>query len=712
MSVIQSIRDRYARIAVIAIAVALSGFILMDAFTGRSRLFGGGNSTTIGKVNGENIDYADFARKVKAQEDQAQQQNYELNDATRQQIIESVWNQEVDQALLKDEFDELGLTVGKKEMNDVLFGANPPQDLKQGFTDPQTGQYNALSAQQYFANLKKSGTPEQKAQMNAYLESLEYQQEVAKYAALLSNSIYYPKWFLEKENTDNSLMAKVAYVSVPYSTISDSAVKVSDDEIKAYINDHKDEFDQKEPTRSIAYISFSAAPTKADSAVVFQQVEALKPQFAAAKDPGTFITQQGSSLDFSDQYFGKSTIQVPNKDSIFALPNGGVYGPYLDQSNYVLARKIDEKTMPDSAKVRHILIQTNNPQTRQTLLDDSTAKKRIDSIALAIKNGASFDSLAQRFSDDKSSAVKGGVIDYFPQGQMVKAFNDSVFNGKVGERKIVKTEFGYHLVEILDQKGSQPYYKIAYLAKPIVASQETDNSASNRASEFAGNSRDQKAFDAAFDKDLRGKGYAKLIAADIRPMDFSINGLGASREFVKAIFDADKGSVLQPYRVGDAYVVAVVTDVQEAGLQSVAKAKPTVEPILRNQKKAAQIKQKIGKVSSLDAVAAATNQQVQSTDSLRFSGERNPALGYEGKVLGAAFNPDNRNKVVPEPIEGQAGVYALRVDNVTSTSVMAGNIDEQRKNLIAQARQTMQYRPPTEVLKKNASIKDNRSKFY
>src|SRR6476661_7406028 len=98
MSVIQSIRDKYARIAVIAIAVALSGFILMDAFTGRSRLFGGGNSTTIGKVNGENIDYADFARKVKAQEDQAQQQNYELNDATRQQIIESVWNQEVDQA--------------------------------------------------------------------------------------------------------------------------------------------------------------------------------------------------------------------------------------------------------------------------------------------------------------------------------------------------------------------------------------------------------------------------------------------------------------------------------------------------------------------------------------------------------------------------------------------------------------------------------------
>ena len=189
---------------------------------------------------------------------------------------------------------------------------------------------------------------------------------------------------------------------------------------------------------------------------------------------------------------------------------------------------------------------------------------------------------------------------------MVKAFNDFVFNGKVGERQVVKTEYGYHLVEILGQKGSQPYYKIAYLAKPIDDSAETDNLANNQASQFAGDSRDTKAFDAAYDKNLRGKGYAKLIAADIRPTDYSINGLGASREFVKAIFEAKQGTVLQPYRVGDAYVVATVTGVEEAGLQSVAKARATVEPILRNQKKATQIKEKIGKVTTIEAISTAS----------------------------------------------------------------------------------------------------------
>jgi peptidyl-prolyl cis-trans isomerase D len=207
--------------------------------------FSAATATTLGTVNGEKIEYADFSRRVKAQEDQAQAQGYQMNDATRQQVIESVWNQEVDRTILKDEFEELGLMVGKKEMNDLLFGANPPQDLKQGFTDPNTGVYNALSAQQYFANLKKSGTPEQKTQMNAYLESLEYQQMVGKYAALLANSIYYPKWFLERQNADNSQMARVSYVGVPYTTIPDSAVKITDDEIKAYVSAHEDDLSRK-----------------------------------------------------------------------------------------------------------------------------------------------------------------------------------------------------------------------------------------------------------------------------------------------------------------------------------------------------------------------------------------------------------------------------------------------------------------------------------
>ena len=710
MSVIQKIRDKYARWAVVAIALSLLGFILMDALAGRGSIFGQ-QSTTIGKINGKKIDYIEFNKKVQAQEDMARAQGYDMGEAGRQQVIESVWSQEIMQQLLQEQIDELGLTVGKKELNDMLFGANPPQDLRQNFSDPNTGVYNAQAAQQYINQVKSQGTPEQKAQFNDYLGQLEFGRLTEKYATLLSSTIYFPKWFIEKQNADNSLVGRASYVSVPYTTISDSAVKVSDDDIKAYMNDHKEDFEQKEETRSISYVVFNASPSSADSAAVRQQLESLKGQFAAAPNAGQFIAQQGSAISFADQYFGQSQIQVPNKDSIFALPAGGVFGPYLDANNYVLAKKLDVKTMPDSARVRHILISTGNPQTGQPGTPDSIAKRRIDSIATAINNGASFDSMVVRYSDDPGSKEKGGVYDFFPQGQMVPQFNDFAFGKPVGTREVVKTDFGYHLVEVLGHKGSQPYYKIAYLAKPIAPSNETDQAASSAASLFAGDARNLKAFNDNFDKSLKGKGYNKLVAQDIKESDFSIQGLGSNRTLVRNIFDADQGDVLQPERVGDNYVVVAVTEVNEEGMMSVAKARSVVEPVLRNEKKAEQIKQKIGKISTLEAASAAVAQPIQVADSLHFNGA-NAVFGYEGKVIGAVFNPANKGKVVPEAVEGQSGVYVLRVDNISTVPVPAANVQQQQEMLKQQARQGLMYRNPIQALQEAADIEDNRAKFF
>jgi peptidyl-prolyl cis-trans isomerase D len=508
MSVIQNIRDKYARVAVIAIALALLGFILMDAFTGRSNLFGG-NNTTVGSVNGNKIEYVAFSRKVKAQEDMAQQQGYEINDATRQQIIESAWNEEINRTLLQREFEELGLTVGKKEMNDLLFGANPPADLKQGFTDPQTGAYNALGAQQYFNELKKNGTAEQKAQMGQYLESLEYQQMVGKYTSLLSNSIYYAKWFLEKQNTDNSLIARISYVAVPYATISDSVVKVTDSEIKDYIEDHKNEFEQKEETRSISYVTFSAAPTAADSVAVRNSMNGLKAEFDAAQDYEAFALTQSSPMGFYDGHISAENIKIPNKDSVLNAPVGAVYGPYVDGSSYVLSKILSVKQWPDTVNVRHILIATQQQgQGGQSMRirEDSTARRLADSLQTAIRNGASFDSLVVQFSDDPGSKEKGGVYENIPTGQMVAPFNEFIFGNPTGSKGVVKTNYGFHYVEIMSQKGSSPAYKIAYVSKPIAASQETDATASNQANLFAGNSRDLKSFNDNYDKTLKNQG--------------------------------------------------------------------------------------------------------------------------------------------------------------------------------------------------------------
>jgi peptidyl-prolyl cis-trans isomerase D len=316
-----------------------------------------------------------------------------------------------------------------------------------------------------------------------------------------------------------------------------------------------------------------------------------------------------------------------------------------------------------------------------------------------------------RYSDDPGSKEKGGVYEYFPQGQMVPTFNDFAFGKPVGTRDVVKTDFGYHLVEVLGHKGSQPYYKIAYLAKPIVPSNETDQAASSAASRFAADSRNVKAFGENFDKTLKGKGFNKLVAQDIKESDFSIQGLGSNRTLVKNIFEADGGDVLQPERVGDNYVVVAVTDVNEPGLMSVNKAREVVEPVLRNQKKAAIIKQKLGTLSTLEAASAAAGQPIQVADSLRFNGA-NAVFGYEGKVIGAIFNPANKGKVVSEAIEGQSGVYVLRVDAINTTPIQTAGLEQQRDMLKQQARQGLMYRNPIQALQEAADITDNRAKFY
>ena len=724
MSVIQKIRDKYARWAVVAIALSLLGFILMDAFAGRGSLFSG-QSTTVGKINGRKIDYQEFVKKVDITEKlQKDQQGGDLGESGRQQIVQSVWDQEVNDVILSKEYNELGLTVTERELRDILYGANPPQDLKQRFTDPATGVYNAVQAQQFIGQIRKQGAQQDKDQLNQYLESLEKDRLQTKYTSLLSNSIHFPKWFLEKRNVDNSLMAKVSFVSVPYSSIPDSTIKISDKDIQEYVDAHKKSYEQKEENRSISYVTFSAAPNASDSAAAKNSVLALKPQFDTATVYENFIAKN-SILPFYAGFISKSAIQQPNKDSILSAPVGVVYGPYLDAGQnpaYVLSKIIDSRVLPDTVKVRHVLVATHQQTQTGELMpvrEDTAAKRLIDSIQTLHKAGAIFDSLVAKFSDDPGSKSAGGVYDNVTTGRMVPAFNDFIFTHKAGETGVVKTSFGYHYIEVLSQKGSSPAYKVAYLGKPIIASQETENTAQNAATIFAGDSRNEKAFNENWEKNLRGKGINKLSANDIKPLDYSIQGInGASRKFVKDIFQADKGDIVGPERVGDNYVVALVTEISKEGVASVARVRPSVEPILRNKKKAEQIKKNIGQISTLEAVATKVNQQVQTIDSIRFMGANN-MLGYEPKVLGAAFNPANKGKVANEAVPGQAGVYVLRVDNTTTVPVETASIEEQRKSMETQTRQRMmqimQYgggNPFVDPLKKAADIKDNRAKFF
>ncbi|HET7898979.1 MAG TPA: peptidylprolyl isomerase, partial [Flavisolibacter sp.] len=546
------------------------------------------------------------------------------------------------------------------------------------------------------------------------IDYIEKQQLLNKYNALLLNSVYIPKWFLEKRNADMSQTANAAFVSVPYTTVSDSTVKVSDAEINDYVKAHKDQFEQKEESRSVSYVQFSAAPSSADSAAVRNQLQSLKDSFQRTGDVKEFLIANHSLVPYSDNYVAKTDLNLQNKDSIFNAPVGVVTGPFVEQDAMALTKILDKKIQPDTVKVRHILIALNPQDASGQPLparDSVTAKRIADSVQAVIAAGANFDSVAVKISDDPGSKFRGGVYDSITrQTQFVPEFKDFAFNHPAGAKGVVKTQFGYHYIEVLSQRGSSPVYQVAFFALPLEASSETQSEASNQANMFAGNASSEKSFNEYFEKNLKGKGYNKLVANNLRPMDYFITGInGSARELVKDVFNADKGDVVSPSQpINNNYIVAVVTDVNKPGLPSAASVRSMIEPILLNKKKADVIKKQMGTVTDLNAVAAKFNQQVQPADSLRFAG--GGVLGYEPKVIGAIFNPANKGKVCPEGIAGQAGVYAIRTDAVYATAVENASIEQQRQMMEMQSRQM--FRSPVELLQKRADIKDYRSKFY
>ena len=706
MSVIQQIRDKYAAVVIAVIALSLVGFILMDAFVGQAR-GGGAASTTMGKVNGETIDRNDFEKRLTMQ-----QSMYGAQGAQREQLISSVWEQSVDEIVMKQEYEKLGLKFTAKELNDLLFGPNAPQWLKNEFTDPATGQFKVNEAKQYFANMKKQkNNPNLEMFNEGYIAPTIGQALREKYMALLSQTVYVPRWMAEKLLADQNAIASISYVMVPYTSISDSAIKVSDEDIKSYIAKHESEFQQEEDSRSVMYVTFNALPTAQDSLQVLNQLLGQRAEFEAAPDAAAYLARVSSETPYLDAFVIGSKIQVPNAAQITSLADGQVYGPYIDGSNYTLAKMVARRTMPDSVKVRHILIKT--AERGQPTLADSIAKSRIDSIAAAIQGGADFNNMVIQFSDDQGSKTTKGEYDFASTqfSSISKEFAETAFYGNTGDKKVVKVEnqsySGYHYIEVLEQKNVAPAYKIAYLSKPIDASQETINTASSAAARFASESRNQKQFE---DNAAKQKLQPQILP-DIKPNDYSLTGLGESRQFVRWVYDNDLGDVSEPYEIGDTYAVALITGTFKKGTMSEGKARQMVEPFVRNEKKAQQIIQnKFKGGNTLEAIAQAAGEQVLRADSVSFGQPFIANVGNEPKIAGAAFNKSLQAKV-SEPIAGNTGVFVVRGERIAAIASGVANAEELRTQMEMQQKQMGGFRS-MEALKKAATIKDNRYEFY
>ncbi|MBS1588006.1 MAG: peptidylprolyl isomerase [Bacteroidetes bacterium] len=708
MAVIQKIRDKYAKLAGFIIALALVGFILMDAASGRfGDLFG--RDTSIAKVNGDKIDYKDYTERVQEYESlySLMNNNKSIDDNTRAQIHDQVLREMIFENLIGNDAEKLGISVTKEEEKEMISGPNPDPLVMQFpyFKNQETGQFDPNYLMQFEKNQLDLSRPEAQKAMEQWQELKHYvirSRVSQKYMNLFAGMAFTPKFITDRTIKDQNTLGSISYVKVPFTSVNDNEVKVSDADLKAYIEKHKAQYTIDEPNRSMDYVSFDVHPSSADTATVLNNLNQLKNEFTTTNDAESFVNKN-SDDQFRDMFLTKKTYPSQFADSLFNLPVGAVYGPYFENGSYKMARVLEKRSLPDSVSAQHILIAIN--QTR----DDSAAKKTADSILAAIKSGANFDSLAVKFSDDPGSKTKGGDLGFFPYGAMVHEFNDAAFLGNTGDLKEVKTQFGYHIIKVKEQRNFSPAAKIAIITKELEPSQETDQTSFAKANEFAGKNTTGKAFDEAVKK----QGLNKLQAQNIKLNDFVMQGLGSARDIIRWMYEAKVGDVSPVFNLDGRYVIARLTNIQEKGLLQIDdNNKPMFENMVKAEKKAEIIKSKYKSATSLASIAQGSAQQIQNVDSFNAASAYLPNLGYEPKVVGYTFYDGFKPNTMSPGIQGQDGVFYISLKEkftrqATQDPMMQQQMAMQNSQLKNAIMSSLQ-----ESMKRNANIKYSAKNLY
>lgn len=690
---------------VVVVCISLVAFLLMDALVGPKSFFN--QKTEVGAVNGESMDVRDFTALVQNQENMYLMQNPGAtpNDEMRHQIREQVWNKFIQDKLLGEEYEKLGIGFSPEELHDLTLtnDADPQIKAIPAFQNPQTGEFDPNRVAAFWQSLKNAPADDQQAaqQREQWLQLEEYLQNSSKgrkFYSLVSQALYVPSWLAGEREAEQNTFATISYVSQPYTAVPDSSVKLSDTELQKYIDNHQELY-KREPSRSIQYVSFDAIPTAGDTADILKRMDGMIAEMdTISKDELSGFIARNSETKFYDGYIPANMIQSDQEDSLLALPDGGTLGPYFDNNNMVYAKMIGKKTIPDTVEMKQLLIATQ-------AVPDSEAKKRIDSLESVVRAGGDFDALVEQFSD--GSKQEGGKLVLTPGNPNIpEDMNNFAFDHKTGDVGVVKSEYGYHLLKITDQKDFGPAYKIAYLTLRMDPSQETDNAMFSGASRFAGtnNTRDK------FEKAANGQdGVKRRDANDIKPTDYSIPNIGPCRDLVQWAYKAKVGEVSGVISLGDKYVIAVLTGIQEKGTATLASVRPQVEAIVRRQKKAALLADKM-KGSSLEEVAKNTGDSIAQAQHIGFLTPFIPDAGFEPKVVGAAFDPALKEGKLSKPVYGNNGVYVLKVDSLETETPEAGN-DQLVKQEEMMLRQQVSSQI-IDILKKEADIEDHRLKFF
>ena len=652
MAILGKIREK-SIVLILVIGMALFAFVISGVFDGAGTI----SQEPVAIVGDEEITIEQFSRRVDAVERNTGMSNV--------QAANTVWNQIVTEYSFNQLQEELGLEVGRSHVENFI--ANSPGFRQDSRFQNALGEFDIVAFTD-FINDSKRNNPAVYSQWQLQEESIRSTITRQLYNTMIQAGIYHTSFDGKTEHKLENDKISISFVKVPYSSIPDSLVTISDRDIKKYINANAEEFEVEE-SRSIQYVVFDETASVEDNLeienglkkllepqVIFNEVsqsEETLPSFSQTDNVKEFIAEY-SETPYDETY--KTRAQLGTyANTLFDLKEGEVFGPYKDGNQFKLSRMMDFDR-GGSVKARHILIAYEGSQSASsdvTRKKNEARKEAYRVLRLVRANGSDFAELARTYSDGPSKN-RGGDLGFFRRGDMVEAFNDYVFSKPTGSIGVVETDFGYHVIEVQEKED---VVLIASVVKKIVPSESTSNEVFRLATEFEIESKKN-----GFSTASESLGYDLRNGSNLKLMDESIPGLGVQRTIVKWSFE-EETSVSDIKRfdlLGGGYVVAELIEKSSAGTSSVEDARNTVESKLMQDKKYDLLRSKYSSDVSLATIAEDYGQSILTSSAINAAAGSIAGAGTEPFVVGSGFSLEmNQTSAL---IQGKQGIFMLEVD--------------------------------------------------
>jgi peptidyl-prolyl cis-trans isomerase D len=701
MGTLGKIRNRSGLLLTV-IGFAMLAFILGDFM--QSKRSSGPSTLYVGEVLGENILIQNFEKTVDQGIENWKSQN--PGSIVTQSVIANVrnqaWSQLTRELIMKGEYDKLGLGISDDEWMERISGVNvhPEVSKIQAFQNQNTGQFDRTKVLGYLQQVEEDQTGESVRNWLSFQDYLINVISNSKYDKLVEKGTYINSDEAKISYNEGTQNITYDYLSIPLSVIDDTIVNVSNKEVKNYYNENKEKFKQ-DLSRDIDYVVFTVVPTKEDDQETYNSLLDLKSDFETYDDFTTIVRR---NTDNNRALFTFQTKEQLENDSAFSnLINndkGTVIGPYkLNNLAYRLTKLADVQNRPDSVEARHILI---SPSAVKSL---DSVKIVINDLKRQIESGVDFALLAQNFSDDKSSGIKGGELGWFAEGQMVELFNEVCFTSKKNELNIIETQFGVHLIQVMNKSRSNKKYKVVYIDRNVSASTETYNSYYTQAASFVS----QVVTDnLPFDSVVNFENLVKRSDAQVNPNKQNIVGLPNSRSIVRWMNESEEGDVSEVFEFDNSYVVAKLTNENLEGFSAIEEVENSIKQEIRNEKKYEEIISRMGEYTSLNDVAGKFNLNIVRNQKAKLSSLSVDQLGYVPEVIGTVFSTEVNQ--LSDPIKSQNSVNLISVvskDQYRSE----GDFSAEQKSLFEKIK-SYTATASFKSLEKNANLIDNRSDIY